>query len=34
LNYRGSHDLVKICSRRIKWCQTLNTLFYIHKNKG
>ncbi|MGB9436711.1 MAG: hypothetical protein WCB15_02120, partial [Desulfobacterales bacterium] len=20
LNYRGSHDLAKICSRRIKWC--------------
>ena len=20
LNYKGSQDLVKICSRRIKWC--------------
>jgi hypothetical protein len=20
LNYKASHDLVKICSRRIKWC--------------
>jgi len=33
-NYRGSHDLVKICSRRIKWCYIINILLYICKNKG
>ena len=34
LKYKGSHDLVKICSHRIKWCYIINILLYIRKNNS